>query len=82
MEVTVDVEPGVSRRLDIADVDAKKAIEHKTGYISLDEDIKWELERDKKLVEKGWNITWHFEGTASKPLLKALLEAGINVTFK
>jgi hypothetical protein len=81
-EVTVDVEPGVSRRLDIADVDAKKAIEHKTGYISLDEDIKWELQRDKKLVEQGWNITWHFEGTASKPLLKELLAAGINVTFK
>lgn len=81
-EVTVEVEPGVSRRLDIADVDAKKAIEHKTGYISLDEDIKWELQRDKKLVEQGWNITWHFEGTASKPLLKELLAAGINVTFK
>ena len=81
-EVTVEVEPGVSRRLDIADVDAKKAIEHKTGYISLDEDIKWELERDKKLVQQGWNITWHFEGTASKPLLRELLAAGINVTFK
>ncbi len=82
MEVTVDVEPNISRRLDIADVNAKKAIEHKTGYISLDKDIKWELDRDKKLIKQGWSITWHFEGTASKPLIEALKKAGINVTYK
>ena len=80
-EVTVEVEPGVNRRLDIADVKAKKAVEHKTGYTSLDEDIKWEVTRDKKLVEQGWKITWHFEGTASKPLIEALKIAGITVTY-
>ena len=80
-EVTVEVEPGVNRRLDIADVTAKKAVEHKTGYTSLDEDIKWEVARDKKLVDKGWKITWHFEGTASKPLVEALKAARINITY-
>lgn len=76
-EVTVDVGDGTSRRIDIADVDAQKGIEYKTGYITHSEDIRWEIERDAKLIKSGWDIEWVFEGTASKPLLDALTEAGI-----
>jgi hypothetical protein len=66
-EVTVKVEPGIYRRLDIADEDGKKAIEHKTGYISLSEEIQWEIDRDADLVKQGWDITWHFQKDKSKP---------------
>ncbi len=81
-EVTVNVKKGVKRRLDIADEDSKKAIEHKTGYTCLSDAIQSELDRDAQLVEQGWDITWHFEGTASGPLQDALAEAEIEITFK
>lgn len=82
-EVTVQIK-GESRRLDIADKKStpKRGVEHKTGYITLSEDIRWEVERDAELVKQGWDIEWHFEGTASKPLLRALKKAGISVSFK
>jgi hypothetical protein len=75
-EVTVDVE-GVPRRLDIADEATLRGIEHKTGKQYLSEGNKWELARDEILVKLGWDITWVFEGTASKPLLAALEAAKI-----
>lgn len=83
-EVTVEVEEGVTRRIDIADVNSvpKRGIEHKTGYVCLTEAIKSEAERDAKLVEQGWSIRWHFEGTASQPLLDFLAENNIAVSFK
>ena len=70
-----------TRRHDIADIPNKKAVEHKTGKQYLTEDIRWELARDRQLVKDGWKIEWAFEGTASKPLLNALKEAGISVKF-
>jgi len=82
-EVTVKVnEEGVRRRLDIADIDSKKAIEHKTGYTYLRGAIESELDRDAQLVEQGWDITWHFEGPASGPLQDALKKAKIKISFK
>jgi len=83
-EVTVKVKKGVYRRLDIADEDSDppRGIEYKGGkYTSHSPEITWELERDAELVKKGWDITWHFAGDVSGPLLGALFEAGINVTF-
>lgn len=70
-----------TRRHDIADIQKQKAIEHKTGYQSLNRDVSWELDRDKQLVKDGWKIEWVFDGTASKPLVNALKEAGISVKF-
>jgi hypothetical protein len=88
-EVTVMAD-GYARRLDIADVSHKKAIEHKTttkndgkGYFSLIPDLKWEIQRDKYLVnEEDWDITWVFENAdASQPLIDELKNSGINVKF-
>ena len=70
-----------TRRHDIADIPNQKAVEHKTGKQYLTEDIRWELARDKQLVKQNWKIEWVFEGTASKPLVNALKEAGISVKF-
>jgi hypothetical protein len=78
-EVTVEVE-GVARRIDIADVAARRGVEVKGGDQFATQANLWEVMRDKILVEQGWDIEWHFEGTASGPLLKALAEAKIKVT--
>jgi hypothetical protein len=76
-EVTVDA-GGVKRRLDIADVKARRGIEYKTGYTSLkNPSITSEIERDAVLVKKGWNIEWVFRDGVSQPLLDALEKAGI-----
>ncbi len=83
-EVTVKVKKGVYRRLDIADEDSDppRGVEYKGGkYTSHSPEITSEVERDALLVKKGWQITWHFAGTASQPLLNSLDEAGIDVTF-
>lgn len=80
-EVTVKIK-GFDRRLDIADQTAKKGIEYKTGTIYNDEAIRWVWQRDKWLVDKGWDIEWVFEGTASQPLVDALKAAGIKVRVR
>ena len=78
-EVTVEVE-GVPRRLDIAEVGSLRAVEVKTGAQYATQDNLWEIARDEILMKKlGWDIKWHFEGTASQPLLDALKAAGIPV---
>jgi hypothetical protein len=71
---------GVERRFDIVDLPNRRGVEVKTGDIYLTQEIAWEILRDKILVDKGWKIEWHFEGTGSKPLLKALADAHITVT--
>lgn len=71
---------GQTRRLDIADVTTQRGVEVKSGYASLDEAIRSELARDRLLVDEGWDIRWHFEGTASQPLKEALTNAGIPYT--
>jgi hypothetical protein len=78
-EVTVDA-GGQARRLDIADVATRKGVEVKSGYTTLNEEIRSEIARDAILKGQGWDIRWHFEGTASKPLLEALEKAGIPYT--
>ena len=81
-EVTVDVEENVTRRLDIADKALKKGVEHKSGaYTCLSAEIDSEVERDAKLVEQGWKIDWHFDGTASEPLKKKLKDSNITTSF-
>lgn len=55
-----------------------KVVEHKTGKIYNTQDIQWEVARDEILMkEKGWQVKWVFEGSASAPLKKALKDAGI-----
>jgi hypothetical protein len=77
-EKTVTSSDGHTRRLDIADVARKRAVEHKTGGQYRSPENLSEIERDAKLVEDGWNIVWVFEkGRPSQPLLDELREAGI-----
>lgn len=83
-EVTINDIGGtdLTRRLDIADVSARKGVEVKSGYITHDDAIRLEIQKDQLLIEDGWDIQWHFDGTASKPLLDALDEANIPWTFQ
>lgn len=85
-EVTVSVNVDgriVNRRLDIADVENKMGVEVKSGnYFSRTDEIMYEIERDKELVRKGWDIEWRIEGGASQPLLDELKNAGITVSHK
>jgi hypothetical protein len=78
-EVTVNTEHG-ARRLDIAHADPtkKRAVEHKTGKQYRSEANLSEIQRDKWLVEDGWNIVWVFEKSKpSEPLQEELRKAGI-----
>jgi len=87
-EQTIDLGRGEVRRLDIADKNPKvrKGIEvkaYESGYIAASEDIVWEVERDAKLVRRGWDITWVLLDTQpSAPLLEMLLKAGIPVEIR
>jgi hypothetical protein len=83
-EVTVQVRMPdgsmANRRLDIADVQQTRGIEHKSGYQALDENNRWEIERDRALVrDEDWSIEWVVQGTVSEPLRRALQEAGIGL---
>jgi hypothetical protein len=78
-EVTVDVD-GVPRKLDIADVATRRGFEVKSGYTTLNAEIRSELARDAALRGQGWDIRWHFDGTASKPLMQELDRLGIPYT--
>jgi hypothetical protein len=87
LEKTVEVDTGVYRRLDIADIKGKRAVEHKTGYICADEFILSEVDRDSLLVDDDWDITWHFEIDRSRhlcgpsaPLVSELKRARIKIT--
>ncbi|MDX1908575.1 MAG: hypothetical protein SF053_16175 [Bacteroidia bacterium] len=85
-EQTVNVGKDEVRRIDIADKQAKKGVEvkaYETGYIAASEDIVWEVQRDAKLVKRGWQITWvMLDTTPSSPLLQMLLKAGITVEIR
>lgn len=76
--------------LDIADKMLRKGIEHKTravsegkGYFSLSQEIQWEIQRDRYLVQKqNRDITWVSENAdASQPLIDELKKSGIKVEF-
>ena len=73
---------GLRRRLDIADVQAQKGVEVKSGYITQNDEIRSEIERDIMLVNDGWKIEWHFDGLASRPLLDTLDKVGIPWSFR
>jgi hypothetical protein len=77
-QVTIDVD-GEKRILDIADPDPTvlRAVEYKTGYQYRSPDNLWELAKDAKLVQRGWEIEWVFEEQPSKPLIDDLDAAGI-----
>jgi hypothetical protein len=78
-EVSVDA-GGQVRKLDIADEATKRGIEVKSGKTVLNKEIRSAIARDTILKKRGWDIRWHFAGTASKPLLEALDKAGIPYT--
>ena len=66
--------------IDIAHADPAKrrGVEHKTGGQYRSPENLSEIERDKWLVEDGWNIVWVFENSKpSKPLLEELRKTGI-----
>jgi hypothetical protein len=87
-EQTIPIGKDEVRRLDIADVDPKvqKGVEVKeyaTGTIYASEDIVYEVERDAKLVKRGWDITWILIDTQpSGPLLSLLMGGGIRVELR
>lgn len=87
-EVAVDNLPDdfdAGRRLDIGDDLSSPpwGIEVKSGYATLNVKIRQQLNVDRYLQnEARWNISWYFDGTASKPLLDALDEAGIPYSFR
>jgi len=77
-EVTVEIDGlGQKRRFDIADDAVLRGIEYKTGYQYADESNLLQIAKDKKLIEDGWEINWVFTEKPSKPLQKALHNAGI-----
>ncbi len=80
-EVTISDNSGTSRRLDIANPDLSEAVEHKTGKQYLSKEILSEAERDSKLMKNtDWEIHWHFDDYASKPLKAKLAELEIPYT--
>jgi hypothetical protein len=87
-EQTIQLGKGEVRRLDIADVDPKvqKGVEvkaYETGTIYASEDIVSEVERDAKLVRRGWDITWVLLDTVpSGPLLSLLRKGNIKVELR
>jgi hypothetical protein len=87
-EQTIELGKGEVRRLDIADTDPKvrRGVEvkaYETGIIYASEDIVSEVQRDAKLVRRGWDITWVLIDTQpSGPLLSLLLNAGIPVEIR
>ncbi len=70
-----------NRRLDIVNKETMEAIEHKRGKQYLDESIRSEIERDVALRDEGWDVKWHFDDHASKPLKDKLDEKGIPWTI-
>jgi hypothetical protein len=65
-----------NRNLDIADTPGKRAVEVKdysSRKVPYNDEIKAELEFDKKLAEKGWDVEWVFTDKGpSQPLENAL----------
>lgn len=76
-EQTLASSNGNKRRLDIVNKDTLEAIEHKRGKQYLTKDIRSEIERDASLRKDGWDVKWHFDGHASKPLTDELDRLGI-----
>lgn len=80
-EVTVQA-GSYTRRMDIANIPAKKGIEVKScesGKVYATEAIRNELNADKFLIQNEfWQIEWVFKGCEpSQPLRTLLEEAGI-----
>lgn len=66
------------RNLDIGDVKNKKAVEVKdysSRKVPYSKEIKGELEFDKKLVEKGWDVEWVFKDQGPSKGLEAALKS-------
>ena len=71
-----DKDGNLVRKLDIADVDVKKAVEVKDysgSNVSLNKEIAKEAGFDKSLAKGGWDVEWVFKDKGpSKPLEKFL----------
>jgi hypothetical protein len=82
-EVTID---GETRVLDIGDEAGRRAVEvksYESGNVSATKENVSELERDAKLVRKGWKITWLFIDTHPSSNLERLLgEAQITIEIR
>lgn len=65
------------RRLDIGDPERQRGVEVKSGYQTLTVDNRSEIERDALLRKNRWDIRWHFTGTYSAQLGRALADAKI-----
>jgi hypothetical protein len=73
-----------TRRLDIADIAVKKAIEvkaYETGVVYATKDIKNEANLDTALVKDSWKIEWVFKACRPSEPLKTLLTSG-NISIK
>ena len=82
VEKTLKDGQGTERRLDIVHRRRKKAIEHKRGKQYLSKSNLSEIMRDTELMKNtDWEISWHFDDYASKPLLEKLDKMGIPWTI-
>lgn len=55
----------------------QRCVEYKTVYQAANEFNLWEIQRDKALIEQGWDIEWVLRDKASKPLLQRFNDAQI-----
>ncbi|MDO3425580.1 hypothetical protein QWT87_11835 [Chryseobacterium sp. APV1] len=74
-----------TRNLDIGDVPNKKAVEVKdysSKKVPYDKDIKAEVDFDKKLAEKGWDVEWVFKDKGPSKALEEALNAPPPIKIK
>ncbi|WP_406409328.1 DUF4157 domain-containing protein [Streptomyces sp. NBC_01643] len=88
-EYTVKLGKEEVRRLDLADdsnpakMRGAEVKAYAEGTVYLSDDNLYEVERDSKLVRRGWEMTWIFiDCEPSGPLMSALLSAGINIEIR
>lgn len=71
--------PLTNRQIDIFNESKDYMGQLKTGKLSLSEQVKLDILKDKTLVDKGFDVEYILEKGASKPCLEALKEAGVKV---
>ncbi|MET4141980.1 PAAR-like protein [Pedobacter sp. UYP1] len=71
--------PHTNRQIDIFNESKDYMGQLKTGKLSLTEQVKLDILKDKTLIDKGFNVEYILEKGASKPCLEALKDAGIKV---
>lgn len=74
--------PYTIRQNDILKSDSMYAGQLKTGYVSYTKDNKLAIEKDRYLVELGWEVEHILEKGSSSNYIKALEDAHIKYTIK